>query len=362
MVSIDEQRKEADFLRIIKKSSEERLKSIERMFRDIPEEPYIPPKEIEQTHFGITFRTGLMPAQGLCKGPEGRAFEYATGAAADVWGLFTFNDCRGARAGKIQMPYHELSGSHTFLNLIGGWNDGWRGVAKAAEIEKIDNFPLIIGVAADPDDSEEKRIPNLIKLMEICQDIPQIDMIEMTYCPNKGRYETGPDFFSSRRKLLEGVKTGFLDRRYRGARPTAIPVLEKWPHDMKLEDIPSAMEETLYFKFDGLTIGNSSKDYGAMIGATIPGEERERYEFAAKELDMAVSGKPLARHRREKVRVARNYLKNNPPSREVVLIACGGISSPQDLTEGELHEWYTGHIENYKKHGNRLYERVLRSE
>ncbi len=327
----------------------------EKFFEALKEEnpePYEPPLNLIQKLWGIEFRAPLFNSAGMFKTPELYDFAANLGAGAFIMGTLTWNEIEGNKKLGIPKPFLPLPKSNASVNSLGLPNPGRISIEMLEDLDKVPGVPVGVSVAENPHDSPEERIPNLIKLMELCER-KGADFLELNpTCPNVS-------YHSLLKEILKNVSLYFLNERERN-----IPVLVKISGDTETKDIPYLANTILETGFDGITGTNTSTRY-KFLRQSIHPAERKAYDFFTEHFGGGVSGAPIKYTSKEIIESLERYISQGPPSHEFHLIKSGGIKEPHDLEETlkrvPLAEWYTGCIENYLNKKDLVYERMYKS-
>ncbi len=310
-----------------------------------------PPAHAERQCWGIRFRGVLFNAAGMFKYAEGYELAYRQGAGAYLVGTATSAPRRGrCRFGMCQ-PFCSYPRSRAALNALGLPNPGHAVLAhRIARLPRYPDFPIGVSVAVDPELPAAEALVRLLSGLQQYVDAG-VDFIELNEsCPNVP-HDTSWHALEWR---LSWIAEHFLSRRER-----FVPVVVKVSLDLTPEMLIMLLEALLRLGYDGITLGNTSTAYEALLSSIAP-EERRAYTRFWQRFGGGVSGAPLRERRRQLVQLASLWLARHRPGREVHIIAAGGIMTPTDLAAAladgaTLAQWYTGYLHAFSMHGDEVY-------
>jgi len=349
---------------VVARYSEGRLDFLERLKREHPPKPYVPPENLARVLWGITFRSPIMNAAGMFKNAECYAMVANQGAGAYLGGTGTFNYRHGNEEGGIYLPFAPYPRSGAASNCLGLPNDGDTVNAyRASGIERVSGCPVWWSVMGSPDFEREKKLIKLVKGME-CYEVSGVDILEINEsCPNTAHGKPQDDDLANR---LLYVKEHFLDLRGTSTRDRPIPVIVKFSNDTEVGQVPALLNLLFDLGYDGVNFGNTSTDYVARREA-IHESERRLYDFFT--IDKAfgvgggVSGRPLKQDSLELAATAVQHIKAGPPSQEFHVIRTGGVENWDDIRQSEnegisMNQWFTGYWEAFAEHGHKVYKKL----
>ncbi len=319
--------------------------------RHVPAVPFDPPPHAERRYWGLRFRCPVFNAAGLFKYGEGYELAYRQGAGAYLLGTITALSRRGRTAFGIRHPFMSFPRTRAALNVLGLPNAGHRAAAAwIRTLPRYTAFPLGISVALDPELNPSEALQLLLEGLRLYSDAGA-DFIEINEsCPN---IPHDPSWHALQHRL-RWIADHFLVHR---SRP--LPVLVKVSVDTPAESLLRLLELLLELGYDGMTIGNTSTAYEALMPAFASSELRH-YAAFWRRLGGGVSGAPLAKRRQQLLQLAAQWLAQHRRDREFHLLAVGGIMSPTDLQEAlatgaSLVQWYTGYIHALAHYGDDVY-------
>lgn len=317
--------------------------------KELPAEEFHPPATLRRTCWGIRFRSPLFNAAGLFKYGEGYQLAYRQGAGAYLVGTSTALPRRGRSWRGIRHPFARYRRSAAALNALGLPNPGHHRLARLVEkLPRYPDFPIGASVALDPELPPQEALPRLLEGLQLYA-AAGVDFLELNEsCPNVP-HEASWQALTFR---LRWIAEHFLARRTR-----RLPVVVKISVDTPATLLPLLLDLLQELGYDGITIGNTSTAYEALLSAIAP-EERRAYSYFWRHIGGGVSGAPLAERRRQLLRIATQW--RNRSRSEFHIIAVGGIGSPDDLSQAlnegaSLAQWYTGYFFALPEHGNAVY-------
>ncbi len=320
----------------------------------VPATVTTPPPHAARHLWGLCFRAPLFNAAGMFKYGEGYELAYRQGAGAYLAGTATDLPRRGRISAGICQPFASYPRSRAALNALGLPNPGHSALARRiARLPRYPGFPIGVSVAVDPELPPEEALPRLLGGLRQYVDAG-VDFIELNEsCPNVPHNASWRAVEFRLRWLAEH----FLQRRER-----FVPVVVKVSLDLSPEMLTVLLHLLLYLGYDGITLGNTSTAYEALLPAIAP-EEQPAYSHFWQRFGGGISGAPLRERRRELIRLASAWLAQSRPEREFHLIAAGGILCPDDLTAAladgaSLAQWYTGYLFALAEHGDALYRHM----
>jgi dihydroorotate dehydrogenase len=319
-------------------------------------EPYIPPKELERTLWGIPFRSPIFNAAGMFKNGEGHTLTLNQGAAAHLVGTTTANERLGNKRRLIRTPFIPYPLSHSASNWLGLPNYGDERVAQEVRsIEQTRGFPTGASVITSPDlEGEEKRIRLIRGMHKYAQ--AGINFIELNEsCPN---VQHDNHDYKDLRVRLEYIRNNFLNHRSK----KLPPVIVKFSLDTLTEQVPLLLDLLFKLDYDGINIGNTSTQYEKIREHLEPGE-RELYDYFTQKFGGGVSGRPLKDISLSLSARAVDYRNAGPPSQEFHVIRTGGIETAEDLIASDqagisINQWFTGYFEGFTNNGHGVYQHL----
>lgn len=319
--------------------------------------PYIPPKQLERVLWGLTFRSPLMNAAGMFKNWELRNYERACcEGAGGFWnGTGTSDERAGNQINGIWHPFLSYPKSGAASNTLGLPNDGDKTNShRINEIKGKHKIPIFQSLALSPSLREGEKFSELVKSMRLYESAG-VDGIEQNEsCPNT-REKSSYEELEKRTKYMDEA---FLRRRQRN-----LPVIFKLSTDTNPDDIPFILDLLFSHGYNGINLGNSSTNYGA-LRHFIDTSERKMFDYFTANFKGGITGRPLKEKSLALCARAAEYLKEGPPTQEFHVIRTGGIESHVDLIESDragvsLNQWFTGYWENFDMFGENVYKAIL---
>lgn len=341
--------------------SKGRLKFLEKLKEETPEEIYIPPTTLTRTLWGIHFRSPIMNAAGMFKNGECSEMVARQGAAAYLGGTGTLDFRRGNDRDGIYLPFVPYPRSHAASNWLGLPNEGDRvNAEKAVQLEKIGGCPIGWSVMGSPYYEGVEKLRRFVEGMKRYE-AAGVDFLEINEsCPNCLHGKPKDDDLANR---LSYVKEHFLDKR-----ALRIPVIVKFSNDTEMEQVPALLDLLFTLGYDGINFGNTSTDYPKRR-KYIDKRERKIYDCFTTDKKVfgvggGVSGRPLKESSLELAARAVEYVKAGRPSQEFHVMRTGGIETLKDIKASEragiaLNQWFTGYFENFAKHGHDVYKNLF---
>jgi len=230
-------------------------------------------------------------------------------------------------------------------------NPGHHAAARIVErLPRYPGFPIGVSVALDPELKLSEALQRLLEGLRLYS-AAGVDFIELNEsCPN---IPHDPSWRALEFRL-RWIAEHFLSRRER-----SLPVVVKISTDTPVEVLPALLELLLQLGYDGITIGNTSTAYEALL-PTIAPSERHLYTWFWHRFGGGISGAPLAHRRRQLISLSAQWIARHATAREFHLLAVGGIMNPTDLREvlsagASLAQWYTGYLHALATHGDAVY-------
>jgi len=345
---------------VVSEYSSGRLKFLNKLKHEVPDETFTPPENLARELWGIRFRTPIMNSAGMFKNGECYEMVAGQGVGAYLGGTGTWNKRRGNEKQGIYLPFVPYPKSHSSSNWLGLPNEGDEvNSQRAAQLETIADCPIGWSVMGSPDFQGEEKLRYLVESMRLYEKAG-VDFIEINEsCPNTTHGKPQDDDLANR---LKYVKENFLDRRVLGRLPRQVPVVVKFSNDTEVEQLPALLDLLFELGYDGVNFGNTSIAYDQRR-ERIDLSERKLFDFYTKTFGGGVSGRPLKETSLKLASLAVEYLNSGKPSQEFHVIRTGGIETWQDIQDSEqagisLNQWYTSYFENFARHGHDLY-RVL---
>ncbi len=343
---------------VVSTYSSKRLRFLEKLNKDVPEESYLPPKEFSRVLWGIRFRSPIMNAAGMFKNGESYEVVAKQGAAAYLGGTGTWNARKGNEKEGIYLPFAPYPRSRAASNWLGLPNDGDEVNSKrAASLRRVSDCPIGWSIIGSPDLQGQDQLEHLVNGMMLYERAG-VDFIEINEsCPNTPYRKPQDDNLAKR---LYYINDNFLDQRQR-----RIPVIVKFSNDTEVQQVPTLLDLLFTLGYDGVNFGNTSTAYERRRNG-IAESEKKLYDFFTRTFGGGVSGRPLKESSLELASRAVEYAQSGSPSQEFHVLRTGGIESLKDIKDSEqagisLNHWFTGYFENFSLYGHGVYRNVLES-
>ncbi|MBP9742557.1 MAG: hypothetical protein KBD37_04280 [Burkholderiales bacterium] len=298
--------------------------------------------------WGLTFNLPLMNCAGMFKNGEGYAISCLQGAGGYIGGTSTYNPREGNTIDNIKLPFLKLVKSQLTLNCLGVPNLGDEILSQSI-ITPHKTCPIGWSLIRSPDYDEETGMENLLKSLWLYHNNSQIDFLEINEsCPNVAITQ------DNILKRLAYIGDNFLVKRKRH-----LPVVVKLSPDIECNVLESILDILFKYKFDGVNIGNTSKDYINLKSYVAP-SELALFEYFINNFGGGIGGRPLKMKTFNLCKHAVEYYKLISPQYEFHVIRSGGIDSVDDIYASDLigvsmNQWYSGYFDNYSKYGDSLY-------
>jgi dihydroorotate dehydrogenase len=332
---------------------------LKNYFSDLPKISYSLPESLQQKFFGLTFQSPLFNAAGIFKEGVGYEVVRRQGAGAFLIGTATPQPRKGNFKDDFYLPFLPLPRSKSALNWLGLPNAGFNEIAKRIQyIEKKPNCPIGISIAANPDDTGDNALSNLLAGFNIFAKT-QVDFIELNEsCPNVAHEHNKSSNSNLDPLLIKRLQ--YISEQFLIKRQKCLPVFVKFSVDIMPEQIYELIPLLVDLHFNGINIGNTSTNYQYYKKFLNP-KEIPNFEFFINKFGGGFSGKPLKETSLEKVVIANQTLKNVNPKDEFIIIRTGGIESQKDILESKsagiaLNQWFTSYFENFASSGHRVYK------
>jgi len=352
---------------IISAYSKGRVKLMEKLkeeWQNSNKKTHIIPEIWERDMWGLTYKSPLMNAAGMFKNSECYSMVASQGAGAYLGGTGTYNPREGNTINGITLPFMTYPESGVATNNLGLPNDGDNvNVPRAGDIRKINKerengIPIWWSVMASPDLKGEEKLLRLLNSMKMYE-VQGVDVLEENEsCPNTGELMIYSDLW----KTMNYVSENFIKRSRRN-----LPVVLKLSNDIPVTDIPEIMDNLFLMGYSGVNFGNTSTNYTEMRKKIVNSRERSLFDYYTKHFEGGVSGKVLKEKSLELASRAVEYLMKGPPIQEFHVIRTGGIDSLEDIGESDragisMNQWNTGYWNNWKKHGDDVYEKFFQGD
>ncbi len=337
---------------VIRLYSEGRIKFLKKLVEERPEEPYVPPKNLERKLWEIPFRTPIMNAAGMFKNGEGYDFVASIGAGGYVGGTTTSNPRPGNEKEGIRTPFTPLPRSRAALNWLGLPNEGHETVSQRYRgINRVWGCPIVHSAMASPDLKGTEALEELVKGMQMFRQ--KVDVIELNEsCPNTHKQDN--DTY----QRLKYVKENFQKEERK------VPIVVKFSNDTPISKVPQIMDMLFELGFDGVNFGNTSTAYPTLRNAV---DERERalFDYFTSTFGGGFSGQPLKQRSLLLCYAAVQYLRAGPPKQEFHVWRTGGIETAKDIRESDeigvsMNQWFTGFFEMFTRHGYDVYRELYK--
>ncbi len=315
---------------------------------------------LDQTLWGLRFRSPLMNAAGMFKNGEGYALSSRQGAGGYLAGTTTHRRRSGNRRHGVALPFAPYPRSGAASNWLGLPNIGHQEVAqRLALLSRVKGCPIGASVAACPDPKVggEEKLTQLVAALA-AYEAAGVDFLEVNEsCPNTA---DDPGGLEGVRARLRFLADGFLSRRQR-----RLPVIVKLSCDTAIEDIDALLEILVGVGFDGVNFGNTSIAYERHRDQ-LDASETRLFDFFTRSFGGGLSGRPLKVDSLRLVKAAASWLRNRPAGHEFHVVRTGGVECVADIEQSfaagaSLCQWYSGYFESFGRHGHWLY-RELYSE
>ncbi len=332
---------------------------IELLAGENPNIDWRPPQKFEKTLWGLKFPVPLFNAAGMFKRGEGYYLTAAQKAGAYLAGTTTSVPRRGNEKDGVKHPFTAYPFSASASNWMGLPNDGHAILAKRLwSIDKKDNCPLGVSLAASPDMPQECALEGLVEGLELYRKAG-VDFIELNEsCPNVSHSADSDSRVESIVKRLEYISEKFLKRRKRN-----LPAIVKFSNDTPPDAVAAIIEALTELEFDGVNFGNTSAEY-VKHESEIDARDSANFRYFTETFGGGLSGKILKSDSLSLCAEAIKSLEKTKPKREFRVIRTGGVETREDIDESEkigvdLNQWFTGYFESFANHGHNLYKSMF---
>ncbi len=313
---------------------------------------YTPPKEHGTTLWGINFRSPLGNSAGMFKNGEGYDFMAQIGAGFYLGGTSTTNPRHGNSKKHITHPFISLPQSGMALNFMGLPNLGDEILSrKPITTNKTPGVPIGWSVMRSPDYPEQPALEKLITSIQRYLAHPLVDFIEIN--------ESCPNIAKSTGNLIERID--YLGNQLQ---PLASkkPLIIKLSCDLNEQLVESMVTRLIELGFAGITLGNTSTDYG-LYQHKLPAHEQSVFNYFTANFGGGISGKSLNSRSLRISAIAAEVTHKLSPNHEFHIIRSGGVASYNDMIDARKHgislsQWFSGFFDNYTIFGDKLYQQL----
>lgn len=342
---------------VVSKYSSGRLDFLEK-FKHEECKPYAPPKELERTLWGITFRSPIMNAAGMFKNGECYKLMHDEGAAGFQGGTTTWGGRRGNEKEDIFLPFAPYRRSHASSNWLGLPNIGDEEVAKVYRgFERKPGFSLVHSIMENPDIMDKKeKLDRLIDAAKLYERVGVDVLFKNKSCPNTGEGKPNYDL------VFEDLR--YFSEHFLKGRERKFPTAVKWSTDTKVEDVPRILDTMFELGYDGVEFGNTSTDYKGLRDSIVE-RERKLYDYFTSTFGGGVSGAPLKPRSLLLCTAAVQYLRAGPPKQEFHVWRTGGVQWADDIKDSDkigvsMNTWFLGYWDKFAEHDHDIYKNIYK--
>lgn len=334
---------------------------LQQLFNSLPKQKIAISDNLQREFWDIKFQSNLFNAAGMFKEVLGYELCYRQGAGAFLCGTITPKARKGNIKMGIKHPFIPLLKSKSAINWMGLPNIGIENALhRIAKIEKKIGCPIGLSISAQPENSQQSAIIELIEAFKLIEK-SQVDFIELNEsCPNVAHSHSGEKIGNLDKNLidrLELISNEFLKKRMRN-----LPVIVKFSNDTNPNQVDELVELLLNLNFDGINFGNTSTNYN-LIKEMLHKQDYRNFEFFTRNFGGGVSGSVLKNQSLHLCSIAIQKKISIANSSQFVIVRTGGIENSEDIQKSndvgiDLNQWFTGYFEMFSKYGHNCYSKI----